>query len=258
KWVGLQSSRSARAILDAESSRWEYRGQFTWSRKSNTAPVSATNGLALILLEFYGDQNSNGIKDPDEINLDAAGAIDVPAGIPSQILVSGTALLGPFPNYSRIHVRLTPHHMRSPGWISNHPAMELHSLPNTTVTYRIGLIRSRQIFGTLSLAKKPLSTSSNPIPTKTGGIRIHAHRWDESNPSMLCPINNTSCSPSNSCMQTQTLSDGYFEFNDLRAGLYKVWVDWPMIHRLEYSSDCPPQVLDLRQVESAELSFCPP
>ena len=258
KWVGLQSSRSARALLDAESTRWEYQGQFTWSRKNNTAPIRATDGLALILLEFYGDQNSNGIKDPDEINLDAAGALDLPAGIPTQMLVSGSALLGPFPNYSRIHVRLTPHHMRSPGWISNHPTMELQSLPNTTVTYQIGLIRSRQIFGTLSLAKIPFSTSSNPLLTKPGGIRIHAHRWDEENLSMPCPISNTSCSPSNSCIKTLTLSDGYFEFNDLRPGLYKVWVDWPTLHRLEITGVYPPQVLDLRQVESAELSFCPP
>ena len=258
KWVGLQSSRSARALLDAESTRLEYQGQFTWSRNRNTAPISATNGSALILLEFYGDQNANGIMDPEEINLDAAGAFDLPAGIPSQILVGGTALLGPFPNYSRIHVRLTPHHMRSPGWISNHPTMELQSLPNTTVTYRMGLIRGRQIFGTLSLSKIPFATSSNPLPTKPGGIRIHAHRWDEENPSMPCPINSTSCSPSSLCIQTKTLSDGYFEFNDLRPGLYKVWVDWSPLHRLEITGICAPQVLDLRQVESAELSFCPP
>ncbi|MFM7178173.1 MAG: hypothetical protein ACKOX5_01535, partial [Bacteroidota bacterium] len=181
--------------------------------------------------------------------------LDLPAGIPSQILVSGSALLGPFPNYSRVRVRLTPHHMRSPGWISDHPTMELQSLPNSTVLYRIGLIRSRQIFGTLSLAKIPFSTSSNPLPTKPGGIRIHAHRWDEENLSMPCPINNTSCSPSNSCIQTLTLSDGYFEFNDLSPGLYKVWVDWSPFHRLEITGDCPPQVLDLRQHESHEIEF---
>jgi hypothetical protein len=258
KWMGLQSSRSARAILNAESSRWEYHGQFTLSRKNNSAPISATNGLALILLELFGDQNANGTKDPGEVNLDAAGAFDLPAGIPYQILINGSAMIGPFPNNCRVHIRLNPQHMRSPGWISDHSTMELQSSPNSTLVYRIGLIRGRQIYGTVTLAKTPSPNLPIPLPNKQGAIRIHAHRVDEEHSPKPCPINHKSGFLSNSCLQTLTLSDGYFEFNDLKPGLYKIWVDWPPLYRLGFSGDCPMQVLDLRQDETAEVNLSPP
>ena len=258
KWVGLQSSRSVRALLNRESSRLEYHGQFTLSRNNNTLPISATNGLALILLDFYGDQNANGTKDPDENTLDAYGAFDLPAGIPYQLLVNGSALLGPFPNYNHVRIRLTPHHMRSPGWISDHLTMELHSIPNSTIKYQIALLRGRQIFGTLTLGKIPASTMSNSLSTNPGGIRIYVQRWDEGPLLESCLSDSTSSPVSHSCKQALTLSDGYFEFNDLRPGLYKVWVDCSTLRRLGYSGHCSPQILDLHQEESVEVNFNSP
>lgn len=263
KWIGLQSSRSARAQINPESSRVEYNGQFVLSHKNNTLPIISTNGLALIHLHFYGDQNANGIKDHDEIILDAAGGFEVPAGIPYQILTNGTALLGPFPNHSHIRMRLTPHHMRSPGWITDPTELELASMPNSTLKYQIGLLRSRQIIGTVEFAADSASLKENFLPQNRGGIRIHARLLNTEDqldtgsmsltpPSLPCERPYASSSELNSNHQTLTLSDGYFEFNDLMPGIYKVWADLSALHRPGYQSQCAPQVLDLRQQESHE------
>lgn len=248
KWIGLQSSRSARAQLNRESANIEYSGQFIGSLHHNTLPIHPVNGLALLHLEFYGDQNANGVKDLDETSLDGAGAFEAPAGVPCQILPNGTAILGPFPNHSRIRLRLTPWHMRHPGWITDRTNLEISSLPNSTLSYPVGLLRSRQITGNLEFVSDSGIPLSSFDPLNVGGIRVHAQLLGKE----IC---DTSGNKSDAEHQTLSLSDGYFEFNDLLPGIYRVWINIsPNGHRGQWVP-CMERVVDLRQQESAEVAI---
>jgi hypothetical protein len=270
KWIGLQSSRSARAQINSESRNIEYKGQFTLSGSNNTFPIKPVNGLALLHLEFYGDQNANGIKDDNELSLDATGCFEAPAGVPYQILTSGAVLLGPFPNHSRVRLQLTPQHMRDPGWITDRHIMEIASLPNSTAAYTIGLLRSRQITGIIEFVPDLVFLRGSFLPQNAGGIRIHAcllspeSRTDGELDAGRRPYSNTllhSQSPDSSSIeavvnhQTLSLSDGYFELNDLMPGIYKVWADTSPFDCCGHQVPRNERILDLRQMESIEIHF---
>jgi hypothetical protein len=57
---------------------------------------------------------------------------------------------------------------------------------------------------------------------------------------------------SNNAHKTRTLSDGYFEFNDLTPDLYLVG---PLLKQNGIPYQCRPQLMDLRQKETGEAVF---
>jgi hypothetical protein len=57
---------------------------------------------------------------------------------------------------------------------------------------------------------------------------------------------------SNNAQKTRTLSDGYFEFNDLTPGIYLVG---PLLKKDGLPYQCRPQMMDLRQKETGEAVF---
>lgn len=262
KWTGLQSSRTARLQTGTESRKVEFQGQFLVSSRKNSLPIKAAHGIALLHLYFYGDSNGNGIKDTDEGLLDATGGLELPAGIPSQTLWNGSVLLGPLPNHSRVRVRLTPHNMPDPGWITESTELELSSRPNSTTEYEIGFLRGRQIQGQIEWSTSSPHLHGTLLAQSAGGLRVHALRLSNQD---SIPADYLGCSRpigmkvsdslTQSDYQTLTLSDGYFEINDLMPGLYRVWPDSTSLNRYGYSGKIEPQTLDLREREFAEIKF---
>jgi hypothetical protein len=223
----------------------------------NQYPLMAANGLSFIHLEWFEDRNHNKAKEPDEVVLDATGGFEVPAGIPYQMMDNGSALLGPFPNHSRLRIRLTPQTMLSPGWVSDQKELELVSLPNSTAKYRVALLRSRQISGTVQFEIPTKERPPRPPGNEAGGILIYALRLEKE---ILQAVDSILpdgdalkfLGDSNNAHKTRTLSDGYFEFNDLTPGLYLVG---PLLKQNGIPYQCRPQMMDLRQKETGEAVF---
>lgn len=257
KWIGLQGSRALRVSLHDQKTRWECKGQFMLPNQPNQYPLIAANGLSFIHLEWFEDRNHNKAKEPDEAVLDATGGFEVPAGIPYQMMDNGSALLGPFPNHSRLRIRLTPQTMLSPGWVSDQKELELASLPNSTAKYRVALLRSRQISGTVQFEIPTKERPPRPPGNEAGGILIYALRLEKE---ILQAVDSILpdgealkiLGDSNKAQKTRTLSDGYFEFNDLTPGLYLVG---PLLKQNGIPYQCRPQLMDLRQKETGEAVF---
>ncbi|MFZ9681025.1 MAG: hypothetical protein ACO3CL_06340 [Bacteroidia bacterium] len=257
KWIGLHGSRAFRVSLHDQRRRWECKGQLMVPHLPNQYPLMAAHGLSFIHLEWFEDRNHNKDKDPDEAVLDATGGFEVPAGIPYQMMDNGTALLGPFPNHSRLRIRLTPQTMLSPGWVSDQKELELVSLPNSTAKYRIALLRSRQISGTVQFEIPTKERPSRPPGSGAGGNLIYALRLEKDAFQSIDSILRNRASlglldDSNNAQKTRTLSDGYFEFNDLTPGIYLVG---PLLKQDGLPYQCRPQMMDLRQKEMGEAVF---
>jgi hypothetical protein len=147
--------------------------------------------------------------------------------------------------------------MLSPGWVSDHKELELVSLPNSTAKYRIALLRSRQISGTVQFQIPTKERPPRPPGSEAGGILIYALRLEKDAFQSIDSILRNWASlgllyDSNNAQKTRTLSDGYFEFNDLTPGIYLVG---PLLKQDGLPYQCRPQMMDLRQKETGEAVF---